>query len=87
MGPFTKMIEAMGFTGPLKYNKWVSECVCVCELWGCSCCFLCVCVCVRQKIKIAALRMYTCCVERPSYDHFFDSRWTSWRPQPLTPDP
>ena len=23
VGPFTKMIEAMGFTGPLKYNKWV----------------------------------------------------------------
>ncbi|KAF1392311.1 hypothetical protein PFLUV_G00051480 [Perca fluviatilis] len=36
----------MGFTGPLKYNKW--------------------------KIKIAALRMYTCCVERVNYDEFFD---------------
>ncbi|XP_029682093.1 ubiquinol-cytochrome c reductase complex assembly factor 1 [Takifugu rubripes] len=46
VGPFTKMIEAMGFTGPLKYNKW--------------------------KIKIAALRMYTCCVERINYDQFFD---------------
>ncbi|CAF89955.1 unnamed protein product [Tetraodon nigroviridis] len=46
VGPFTKMIEAMGFTGPLKYNKW--------------------------KIKIAALRMYTCCVERVNYDQFFD---------------
>lgn len=24
VGPFTKLIEAMGFTGPLKYRKWVS---------------------------------------------------------------
>uniref|UniRef100_A0A3B4V2D5 Ubiquinol-cytochrome c reductase complex assembly factor 1 n=1 Tax=Seriola dumerili TaxID=41447 RepID=A0A3B4V2D5_SERDU len=40
----------MGFTGPLKYNKW--------------------------KIKIAALRMYTCCVERINYDEFFDSKWS-----------
>uniref|UniRef100_A0A3Q2Y1U2 Ubiquinol-cytochrome c reductase complex assembly factor 1 n=1 Tax=Hippocampus comes TaxID=109280 RepID=A0A3Q2Y1U2_HIPCM len=46
VGGFTKLIEAMGFTGPLKYNKW--------------------------KIKIAALRMYTCCVERVNYDDFFD---------------
>ncbi|KAG8566061.1 hypothetical protein GDO81_013081 [Engystomops pustulosus] len=46
VGTFTKIIEAMGFTGPLKYNKW--------------------------KIKIAALRMYTCCVERIDYDEFFD---------------
>lgn len=23
VGAFTKLIEAMGFTGPLKYNKWV----------------------------------------------------------------
>ncbi|KAM4622253.1 ubiquinol-cytochrome c reductase complex assembly factor 1-like [Discoglossus pictus] len=46
VGAFTKIIEAMGFTGPLKYNKW--------------------------KIKIAALRMYTCCVERIDYDEFFE---------------
>ncbi|MBN3280786.1 UQCC1 factor, partial [Polyodon spathula] len=46
VGTFTKLIEAMGFTGPLKYNKW--------------------------KIKIAALRMYTCCVERINYDDFFE---------------
>lgn len=46
VGTFTKIIEAMGFTGPLKYNKW--------------------------KIKIAALRMYTCCVERIEYDEFFE---------------
>ncbi|CAL8383634.1 unnamed protein product [Boreogadus saida] len=46
VGSFTKLIEAMGFTGPLKYNKW--------------------------KIKIAALRMYTCCVERINYDDFFE---------------
>ncbi|XP_049590313.1 ubiquinol-cytochrome c reductase complex assembly factor 1 isoform X1 [Syngnathus scovelli] len=46
VGGFTKLIEAMGFTGPLKYNKW--------------------------KIKIAALRMYTCCVERVNYDDFLD---------------
>ncbi|XDV35304.1 hypothetical protein PO909_005278 [Leuciscus waleckii] len=46
VGTFTKLIEAMGFTGPLKYNKW--------------------------KIKIAALRMYTCCVERINYDEFFE---------------
>ncbi|XP_042582478.1 ubiquinol-cytochrome-c reductase complex assembly factor 1-like [Cyprinus carpio] len=46
VGAFTKLIEAMGFTGPLKYNKW--------------------------KIKIAALRMYTCCVERINYDEFFE---------------
>nr|XP_042710870.1 ubiquinol-cytochrome-c reductase complex assembly factor 1 isoform X3 [Chrysemys picta bellii] len=45
VGAFTKIIEAMGFTGPLKYNKW--------------------------KIKIAALRMYTCCVERTDYEEFF----------------
>lgn len=25
VGAFTKLIEAMGFTGPLKYNKWVSD--------------------------------------------------------------
>lgn len=25
VGPFTKLIEAMGFTGPLKYRKWVSR--------------------------------------------------------------
>ncbi|CAM4533722.1 unnamed protein product [Caretta caretta] len=35
----------MGFTGPLKYNKW--------------------------KIKITALRIYTCCVERTDYEEFF----------------
>ncbi|XP_067904736.1 ubiquinol-cytochrome-c reductase complex assembly factor 1 isoform X1 [Heterodontus francisci] len=46
VGPFTKLIEAMGFTGPLKYNKW--------------------------KIKIAGLRMYTCCVERIDYDELFE---------------
>lgn len=46
VGPLTRIIEAMGFTGPLKYNKW--------------------------KIKIAALRMYTCCVERINYDEFFE---------------
>ncbi|XP_048878640.1 ubiquinol-cytochrome-c reductase complex assembly factor 1 [Brienomyrus brachyistius] len=46
IGTFTRLIEAMGFTGPLKYNKW--------------------------KIKIAALRMYTCCVERIAYDDFFE---------------
>ncbi|XP_070699412.1 ubiquinol-cytochrome c reductase complex assembly factor 1 [Pempheris klunzingeri] len=46
VGAFTKLIEAMGFTGPLKYQKW--------------------------KIKIAALRMYICCVERINYDDFFE---------------
>ncbi|XP_058487591.1 ubiquinol-cytochrome-c reductase complex assembly factor 1 isoform X1 [Solea solea] len=46
VGAFTKLIEAMGFTGPLKYNKW--------------------------KIKIAGLRMYTCCVERINYNDFFE---------------
>lgn len=30
-----------------------------------------------QKIKIAALRMYTCCVERINYDEFFDSEFTT----------
>uniref|UniRef100_A0A452IBD7 Uncharacterized protein n=1 Tax=Gopherus agassizii TaxID=38772 RepID=A0A452IBD7_9SAUR len=25
VGAFTKIIEAMGFTGPLKYNKWVTQ--------------------------------------------------------------
>lgn len=30
-----------------------------------------------QKIKIAALRMYTCCVERINYDEFFDSEFTA----------
>ncbi|XP_019341101.1 ubiquinol-cytochrome-c reductase complex assembly factor 1 isoform X3 [Alligator mississippiensis] len=43
---FTKMIGALGFTGPLKYNKW--------------------------KIKLAALRMYTSCVERTDYEEFFE---------------
>ncbi|XP_015263692.1 PREDICTED: ubiquinol-cytochrome-c reductase complex assembly factor 1 isoform X3 [Gekko japonicus] len=47
VGAFTKIIEAMGFTGPLKYNRW--------------------------KIKIAALRMYTCCVEKTDYEEFFNS--------------
>uniref|UniRef100_A0A8D0H9B3 Ubiquinol-cytochrome c reductase complex assembly factor 1 n=1 Tax=Sphenodon punctatus TaxID=8508 RepID=A0A8D0H9B3_SPHPU len=46
VGAFTKIIEAMGFTGPLKYSKW--------------------------KIKIAALRMYSCCVERTDYEEFFN---------------
>ncbi|KAM7401529.1 hypothetical protein PAMP_016837 [Pampus punctatissimus] len=46
VGAFTKFIEAMGFTGPLKYNRW--------------------------KIRIAALRMYTCCAERIDYDEFFE---------------
>ncbi|KAM3921208.1 ubiquinol-cytochrome c reductase complex assembly factor 1 [Leptodactylus fuscus] len=46
VGTFTRIIEAMGFTGPLKYSKW--------------------------KIKIAALHMYTCCVEKIDYDEFFE---------------
>lgn len=25
VGAFTRLIEAMGFTGPLKYNKWVKK--------------------------------------------------------------
>lgn len=45
VGPFTKIIEALGFTGPLKYSKW--------------------------KIKIAALRMYTSCVEKTDFEEFF----------------
>ncbi|GAB5569248.1 ubiquinol-cytochrome-c reductase complex assembly factor 1 isoform X3 [Prionailurus iriomotensis] len=45
VGTFTKIIEAMGFTGPLKYSKW--------------------------KIKIAALRMYTSCVEKTDFEEFF----------------
>lgn len=24
VGPLTKLMEALGFTGPLKYSKWVS---------------------------------------------------------------
>uniref|UniRef100_A0A7N9CVI1 Ubiquinol-cytochrome c reductase complex assembly factor 1 n=1 Tax=Macaca fascicularis TaxID=9541 RepID=A0A7N9CVI1_MACFA len=44
VGAFTKIIEAMGFTGPLKYSKW---------------------------IKIAALRMYTSCVEKTDFEEFF----------------
>ncbi|XP_059836972.1 ubiquinol-cytochrome-c reductase complex assembly factor 1 isoform X3 [Hypanus sabinus] len=46
VGPFTKLIEALGFTGPLKYSKW--------------------------KIKIAGLRMYTCCVEKIDYEELFE---------------
>uniref|UniRef100_A0A3Q3B907 Ubiquinol-cytochrome c reductase complex assembly factor 1 n=1 Tax=Kryptolebias marmoratus TaxID=37003 RepID=A0A3Q3B907_KRYMA len=46
VGAFTRLFEAMGFSSPLKYNKW--------------------------KIKIAALRMYTCCVERINYEEFFE---------------
>ncbi|XP_064023844.1 ubiquinol-cytochrome-c reductase complex assembly factor 1 isoform X1 [Pogoniulus pusillus] len=42
---FTRIIEALGFTGPLKYSRW--------------------------KIKVAALRMYTCCVEKTDYEEFF----------------
>uniref|UniRef100_A0A2K6EFL8 Ubiquinol-cytochrome c reductase complex assembly factor 1 n=1 Tax=Propithecus coquereli TaxID=379532 RepID=A0A2K6EFL8_PROCO len=45
VGALTKIIEAMGFTGPLKYSKW--------------------------KIKIAALRMYTSCVEKTDFEEFF----------------
>uniref|UniRef100_A0AAQ6AE28 Ubiquinol-cytochrome c chaperone domain-containing protein n=1 Tax=Amphiprion ocellaris TaxID=80972 RepID=A0AAQ6AE28_AMPOC len=30
------------------------------------------CLLSSQKIKIAALRMYTCCVERVNYDEFFE---------------
>ncbi|XP_075419834.1 ubiquinol-cytochrome c reductase complex assembly factor 1 isoform X4 [Tenrec ecaudatus] len=45
VGALTKLIEAMGFTGPLKYSKW--------------------------KIKIAALRMYTSCVEKTDFEEFF----------------
>uniref|UniRef100_A0A8C5LFQ6 Ubiquinol-cytochrome c reductase complex assembly factor 1 n=1 Tax=Jaculus jaculus TaxID=51337 RepID=A0A8C5LFQ6_JACJA len=45
VGAFTKIIEAMGFTGPLKYSKW--------------------------KIKLAALRMYTSCVEKTDFEEFF----------------
>ncbi|XP_010638251.1 ubiquinol-cytochrome-c reductase complex assembly factor 1 isoform X3 [Fukomys damarensis] len=45
VGAFTKIIEAMGFTGPLKYSKW--------------------------KIKIAALRMYSSCVEKTDFEEFF----------------
>ncbi|XP_078274978.1 ubiquinol-cytochrome c reductase complex assembly factor 1 [Rhinoraja longicauda] len=46
VGPFTKLVEALGFTGPLKYSKW--------------------------KIKIAGLRMYTCCVEKTDYEELFE---------------
>ncbi|XP_075922779.1 ubiquinol-cytochrome c reductase complex assembly factor 1 isoform X1 [Petromyzon marinus] len=46
LGTITRVIEAMGFTGPLKYSKW--------------------------KIKIAGLRMYTCCVERIDFEEFFE---------------
>ncbi|NXD27781.1 UQCC1 factor, partial [Spelaeornis formosus] len=45
VGVFTRIIEAIGFTGPLKYSRW--------------------------KIKVAALRMYTCCVEKTDYEEFF----------------
>ncbi|XP_065547950.1 ubiquinol-cytochrome-c reductase complex assembly factor 1 isoform X2 [Lathamus discolor] len=46
VGTFTRIIEALGFTGPLKYSRW--------------------------KIKVAALRMYTCCVEKTDYEEFFN---------------
>ncbi|XP_068063540.1 ubiquinol-cytochrome c reductase complex assembly factor 1 isoform X3 [Anomalospiza imberbis] len=46
VGAFTRIIEAMGFTGQLKYNRW--------------------------KLKVAALRMYTCCVEKTDYEEFFN---------------
>uniref|UniRef100_A0A8C6JLB3 Uncharacterized protein n=1 Tax=Melopsittacus undulatus TaxID=13146 RepID=A0A8C6JLB3_MELUD len=46
VGTFTRIIEALGFTGPLKYNRW--------------------------KVKVAALRMYTCCVEKTDYEEFFN---------------
>lgn len=30
-----------------------------------------------QKLKVAALRMYTCCVEKTDYEEFFNSKcWT-----------
>ncbi|XP_064888679.1 uncharacterized protein LOC102091407 isoform X6 [Columba livia] len=47
VGPFTRLIEALGFTGPLKYSRW--------------------------KVKVAALRMYTCCVEKTDYEEFFNT--------------
>lgn len=25
VGPFTRIMEAMGFTGPLKYSRWVKQ--------------------------------------------------------------
>ncbi|NXH03117.1 UQCC1 factor, partial [Loxia leucoptera] len=45
VGPFTRIMEAMGFTGPLKYSRW--------------------------KLKVAALRMYACCVEKTDFEEFF----------------
>ncbi|XP_057262386.1 ubiquinol-cytochrome-c reductase complex assembly factor 1 isoform X1 [Pezoporus wallicus] len=50
VGTFTRIIEALGFTGPLKYSRWVKY----------------------SKIKVAALRMYTCCVEKTDYEEFFN---------------
>ncbi|XP_041060985.1 ubiquinol-cytochrome-c reductase complex assembly factor 1 isoform X1 [Carcharodon carcharias] len=80
LGPFTKLIEALGFTGPLKYNKWVfwftlmkmgvvwcNGNVSAGKMEHCSHA-----VQDSQKIKIAALRMYTCCVERIDYDDLFE---------------
>ncbi|NWY31082.1 UQCC1 factor, partial [Agelaius phoeniceus] len=45
VGAFTRIIEALGFTGPLKYSRW--------------------------KLKVAALRMYACCVEKTDFEEFF----------------
>ncbi|KAM3663880.1 ubiquinol-cytochrome c reductase complex assembly factor 1 isoform 1-T1 [Ammospiza maritima maritima] len=46
VGAFTRIMEAFGFTGPLKYSRW--------------------------KLKVAALRMYACCVEKTDFDEFFN---------------
>nr|XP_054111041.1 ubiquinol-cytochrome-c reductase complex assembly factor 1 isoform X1 [Callithrix jacchus] len=69
VGALTKIIEAMGFTGPLKYSKWKEK-----EKRGRenrSLALLPRLECNLQKIKIAALRMYTSCVEKTDFEEFF----------------
>lgn len=62
-------------------NERIKSCLAECIVYErqrkcfCKCCIF-VTSSSSQKIKIAALRMYTCCVERVNYDDFFESECT-----------
>ncbi|KAB1262782.1 Ubiquinol-cytochrome-c reductase complex assembly factor 1, partial [Camelus dromedarius] len=94
VGALTKIIEAMGFTGPLKYSKWDTDKLEYIQKWAVSLVKASETVlneewlkeigmlCLEkrrhdgssQKIKIAALRMYTSCVEKTDFEEFFLTR-------------
>ncbi|XP_042787068.1 ubiquinol-cytochrome-c reductase complex assembly factor 1 isoform X3 [Panthera leo] len=94
VGTFTKIIEAMGFTGPLKYSKWDTDKLECTQKWAVSFVNASESVLNEEwlkeigmlnlekrrhddgssqifKIKIAALRMYTSCVEKTDFEEFF----------------